>query len=519
MSFEKSKCNFIKKIKLRDEQIMLDSVISGTGSGDIKKIVWINAYPQIDTTEALTREISVSGKAVIEIVFLDEDNKICSAESALPFLTKFLNDSVKPSTKININAVMNDINFDERNAKISAVINFSIDITNMDEIELLNGGDDNICLKEDEIISQNLVKDDCITFNEELKLAINESFDKILSVNSDVVIKDIDCRNNFFVIQGEIITKIFYVVCGEIDQICFVSSTENFKREIETPALSNKARVEVEAIIKKENLKYETDNDGTTCNIIVNAPITLCFNVYDEINIPCATDLYSLKNNLDIVTGSFENTNIMSSLYFESRVEGSISLGDSEPRIDKMLGFSKGNSKITNQYIKDGEIVLEGIVGVDIMYLNDELQKINCVRKEIPFVVYEKTDAPKDFNICSRIVLCDVEVVARRGRELFIDAKIKANIRFFGSEKGTVITDAIMGEPLPIKEEAIEIYFAKAGDNLWEIAKELRTQPNVIIEQNPDFVNPLLENKNIIIYHQKNTNTSAAILGKKFFDY
>ncbi|MDD3231882.1 MAG: LysM domain-containing protein, partial [Clostridia bacterium] len=90
---------------------------------------------------------------------------------------------------------------------------------------------------------------------------------------------------------------------------------------------------------------------------------------------------------------------------------------------------------------------------------------------------------------------------------------------FFGTEKGTVITDAIMGEPLPIKEEAIEIYFAKAGDNLWEIAKELRTQPDVIIEQNPDFVSPLLENKNIMIYHQKNTNPTSAILGKKTFDY
>lgn len=519
MSFEKSRCNFVKKAKLKDEQIMLDSVISGTGSGDIKKVLWINAYPQIDIAEPLTKEISVSGKVLIEIVFLDEANKVDSAESALPFLTKFINENVNPNTKININACLGDVNFDERNSKVSALINFSIDITNLVEFEILNGGDENICIREDEIISQNLIKDDCITFNEEMKLEINEPFDKILSINSDIIIKDTTCRNNFFVVQGEIITKLFYVVCGEIDQICSISSSEIFKREIETPALSDKAQVEIEALIKKEDLKYETTKTENSCNVTVNIPTTICYKVYEEINIPCAIDLYSLKNNLDIVSNSFEKSIIIPLIYLENRIEGSVTLADEEPRIDKMLGFSKGNIKITNQYIKDNEIVLEGIVNVDVVYLNDELQMINCVKKEIPFVIYEKVEVSAEFNICSRVVISEVEVIARRGRELFIDAKIKASIRLFGVEKGVVITDAIMGEPLPLKEEAIEIYFAKAGDNLWEIAKELKTQPEIIIEQNPELVSPLSENQNIIIYHQKNLNPSAVFLSKKVFDY
>lgn len=519
MSFEKSKCNFIKKAKLKDEQIMVDGAIVNTSAGDFQKILWINASPQIDAVEPLTKEISVSGKALIEAVFLDSENKVCTSESSLPFLTKFMNENVNPTTKVNINAIISDINFEESSLRVSAVLDFSVDITNVTELELLNGGDENICLKEDEIISQNLLKDDCITFNEEQKVAITEQFDRILSVCADVIIKDINCKANFFEIHGELITKVFYVVCGETERICSVSNTESFKREIEATSLSENANVEIEINVKKENLKFETENLETGCNVIVTVPINLCFKAYEEIKISCATDLFSLKNNLEIISSDFERTKIVPAVYFENKIEGNISLNDSEPRIDKLLGTSKGTLKPTNQYIKNGEIVLEGIVSVNVVYLNDETQTINCVKKDLPFVISGKTDVPSNYNVCAKLVLCDVEVISRRGRELFLDAKIKANVRFFGVEKGVVITDAIMGEPLPLKEEAIEIYFGKTGDELWDIAKELRTQPEIIIEQNPEINNPLLENCNIIIYHQKNINPTSILLAKKTLDY
>ncbi|MDD2445274.1 MAG: DUF3794 domain-containing protein [Clostridia bacterium] len=519
MSFEKSRCNFIKKTKLKDEQIMLDSVINNLGSGEMQKLIWINAFPQIDNIEPLTKEVSISGKANLEIIFLNDENKISITESSIPFLTKFINDNVNPSTKVSINATVNDLSFNETNSKVSAIMNFSVDTTNISELELINGGDENICLKEDEIVSQSLLKDDCINFNEEFSITINEQFDRILSVCSDVIVKDVDCRDNFFVVQGEIITKVYYIVCGETEKICFVSNNEGFKREIEAPSLTENACVEIDANIKKENIKYEQEISDNTCKIIITAPIDLCFKAYEEFRVPCAKDLYSIRNNIEIINSAYEKTKIIPPIYFENKIEGNISLNEKEPRIDKLLGVSKGNLKPTNQYIKNGEIVLEGIVSVEIAYLNDELQAINCVRRELPYVISEKIDVSSGFKICAKEVLSDVDVIARRGRELFLDAKIKAYVKVFGVEKGEVITDAIMGEPLPAKEDAIEIYFGKTGDDLWEIAKELRTHPEVIIEQNPDLVSPLLQNSNIVIYYQKKPNPTSLLLAKNKIEY
>lgn len=519
MSFEKSRCNFIKKTKLKDEQIMLDSVINNLGSGEMQKLIWINAFPQIDNIEPLTKEISVSGKASLEIIFLNEENKINITETNMPFLTKLINDNVSPSTKVSINATVNDINFNESNSKVSAIMNFSVDTTNVSELELINGGDENICLKEDEIISQSLIKDNCINFTEEFSIAINEQFDRILSICSDVVVKDVDCRDNFFVVQGEIITKVYYIVCGETEKICFVSSSETFKREIEAPSLTENGCVEVEANIKKENIKYEQEVDDNTCKVMITTQVDLCFKAYEEFRVPCAKDLYSVRNNMEIIHNSYEKTKMITPIYFESKIEGNISLSEKEPRIDKLIGVSKGNLKPTNQYIKDGEIVLEGIVSVEIAYLNDELQAINCVKRELPYVISEKIDVPSNYTICAKEVLCDVEVIARRGRELFLDAKIKAYVKVFGVEKDEVITDAIMGESLPVKEEAIEIYFGKVGDDIWEIAKELRTHPEVIIEQNLELVSPLLQNSNIVVYHQKNPNPTSLLLSKSKMEY
>jgi hypothetical protein len=284
-------------------------------------------------------------------------------------------------------------------------------------------------------------------------------------------------------------------------------------------SLSENSSVEIEINVKKENLKFEQENIENGSNVIITVPLDLCFKAYEEIKIACASDLFSLKNNLEIVSNDYERTKIVSAMYFESKIEGSISLSEKEPRIDKLLGVSKGIIKPTNQYIKDGEIVLEGIVSVNVVYLNDETQTINCVKKDLPYIISEKTEVEASFNICARLVLCDVDVIARRGRELFLDAKIKASVRIFGALKGTLITDAIMGEPLPMKEEAIEIYFGKAGDKMWDIAKELRTRPEVIVEQNPEINSPLSENCNIIIYHQKNVNPTSILLAKKNIEY
>ena len=502
MSFEKSKCNYINKTKLKDEQIMLDCAMNLDNNGELSKILWINVYPQIDTVEPLTKEVGYSGKAIFEVVFLDTENKIRTAENTVPFLNKFINENIQPSSKINITPSVVEANYIENYDKIQALINLEATVYNCSNIEILNGGDEDICIKEEEIVSHSLVKDDCLSFNEELAYSVNEKYDRILSVCSNVIVKEITPEKDFFTVQGEIHTAIQYVTADETEKINKVIFTEPFKREIEVIGLTESSQVETIAFVKRDAYKFEVDEE--TAKVVITAPITVCFKAFESLVMPYAIDLFSLKNNLEIVTNSYQKTMFLENDFFDKKVEGSTSLAENEPRIDKLIGFSGGVLKPTNQYLKNNEIFLEGIISFDVAYLNDEMGKITTLKKEIPYTISEKCNVPENAQVFTQQFLTDTEITSRRGREIFIDAKIKVFLTSSKDVSDAVITDVIMGEPLPPKEHAIEIYFGKSGDNIWDISKELKVQPQIIITQNPDVNLPLEQNENIVIYNQKN---------------
>ena len=59
-----------------------------------------------------------------------------------------------------------------------------------------------------------------------------------------------------------------------------------------------------------------------------------------------------------------------------------------------------------------------------------------------------------------------------------------------------------VGELEP-KDSAIEVYFAKSGERVWDIAKGLKVSSEMICNQNPDITDPLEKDQNIAIYYRK----------------
>ena len=54
---------------------------------------------------------------------------------------------------------------------------------------------------------------------------------------------------------------------------------------------------------------------------------------------------------------------------------------------------------------------------------------------------------------------------------------------------------------LPQNDSAIEIYFAKTGDTIWDIAKELKVTEEQLLNQNPDLVSPLEKDEKVVLYY------------------
>jgi hypothetical protein len=189
--------------------------------------------------------------------------------------------------------------------------------------------------------------------------------------------------------------------------------------------------------------------------------------------------------------------------FFEAKVEGSVQIGSEAPRIDKVVGFSEPIHTITTIDYASGKAYIDGLLSFNISYLNDELENIETSRQEIPFRVSVTTENPLNDLVLVKSEIVDVDIASRRGREVFFDGKLKLDVCTKKDVCDAVITELELKEPLPQKNHAIEIYFGKKGDDLWQIAKELKINPSIITEQNPDLVLPLEQSENIVIYNSK----------------
>lgn len=508
MAIEKNAMNVVSKFKLGSEQVPVECNIAT--EEQISKLLSYCVYPMVISEEVLVGEVNVTGKLAVKLTYMTQENQIVCRDSICDFSSKFLASTIDPSQKINVCAKLIDASavvLSENNVKISSIVELVYTGIKHDELSYLSSADESFCTKLSEVKVTTLAASESQEFEEEIKVPIKDKFERLISTDADVIVKDITAGSNFVSVSGEIITKTMFLSDSETGKIVTLSTSESFKRELEVTGVSQTSMVEVEAIPRKDLLKVETlqEENSTSLNYVVTIKAKVL--AYDETNINCAEDIYSLTNNIEIATESFKKLSLGGLDYFESKIEGSLTLNETQPRVDKIIATSSPYIISTNSYIKDEEIFLEGVAYTNVIYLNDEEMTTNSIQIEVPFTISEKTSGLENSEISASEVLDDVDVIVKKGRELYFDAKVKANVCYYNNENDAVITDVAVGEELPERDCAIEIYFGKEGDTLWEIAKSLNISLDSLREQNSMVPEVLEGNTNLTIYYQKNKRT------------
>ena len=136
-------------------------------------------------------------------------------------------------------------------------------------------------------------------------------------------------------------------------------------------------------------------------------------------------------------------------------------------------------------------------------YLNDETSAVYSVVVDVPFVISDKVCCAGEEQLWLNAVVCDADVVVKKGRELLYDAKIKISVVCNEKLVGGVISSAQKGELYPQKNYAMEVVFAKKGMSLWEVTKTVKTKEERVVAQNPEVVFPTEDNVPIVLYYPR----------------
>ncbi len=502
MAFESNNFSIVKKEKLNRGEFSVDCAVSVEGA---TKLLALSTDANVNTCEVLNGVINFAGCVDVSVVYLSENGETLCAKSCCPFTSKFEGDNISTGDKAIISVKVIDCEVSSTSAdsfRLVCQVEQSGQIIHSQEIQSIKTDDQDVCFKSEEIQVIRLIGEASETVNISSELSPRGNVKTILLGESQVIVKNVESGVNFVSVSGDVVTRVLYVT----DEGKFESGyvTESFKEEVELEGASRESLVEGYASIKRDNISIEAVESEKGAVINLNVPVTIEVKAYEEASVQVIKDLYSTQNEIKVTTSSFDMTRVCKSEVVEGKIDGSLTLEEEKPRIDKIL-FVGGNSvTVTSSYLSNGEVVIEGIARTFVIYLNDEDNSLNSVQLDIPFSLSDKFNvANTEGTLTVDAIICDVDVIAKKGREIFYDAKVKATVNYCHDVLSSVITEAETMESFPEKDYAMELVYGQAGKELWDIAKEARVKEDILLAQNPDVVFPLAEDTGLVLYYQK----------------
>ncbi len=500
MAFETNKFTVVKKKRLEKSTFNVECNVET--NAEIDKILSVCHSAMQDTAEILNGVVNYTGYIDLCILYLTVDGEIGTLNSSCPFTGKFEDEFICVGDRIGIKVDVEDYSIESvtaSNIKINCVCQQSGVLICDREVGNITTGDEDICVKEDEILVDTLLGQAKESFVVSTEFSIKEPVKKVITSDSQVYVKNVESGVNFVSVGGEVVTKILYLT--ENDRFETAYTTENFKEEVELEGVTREAVSEATANIRKSAVKCQLDTSEKGVEVKIEVPVDLSVTSYIEKQQVVVKDIYSTTTELNVSTESFEMSKEMPCDLFEEKIDGTLTLDENSPRVDKIMFVGGSNLTVTNAYVKGGEVFVEGVTKTNVVYLNDETNSLYSVVVEVPFVVSDKTDCEDNTQISVNVVLTDVDVVVKKGREFLFDAKLKVTVNKFCDITSAVISGVDVGEPVLEHDCAIELVFASAGQTAWDIAKSIRVKEETVVFQNPELSFPLEKDENVVVFY------------------
>lgn len=499
----------VNKRKLKDLETNLECSVNLESTEAVNKILAVNVDGDVGQIEALTGEASVSGNMLVSIVYATENGLVGDATFTAPFITKAVDTQIKPESKVFVKISSIDAkvrSLSNNVAKVDMQARLKVFCANNEEVEYLSSSSSDVCTLTELTSFTELSGVTKSAWTENMEVEIKEPVNKVLSSSCDVSVKDVECGAGFVSVSCEVVNKLMYLTDEETPQIKTVYTKTDVKQEVESEFATTESKVDLDLMIVKNDVKNNLSDKDDNIKIAIEIPLDVCIRVYSENNINLITDLYSTQSYTNVTTESYENSVPKETIRFEKKVEGSLTLSEDEPRIDKLLAVNYSKAIVTNEYLDNGEYSVSGIITSNLIYFNEDDNMVNSVDVEVPFVVTCQTELEGEILTDLEVMVKDVDVMVKKGRDVFVDATVVVNTSVSKVVRGAIIKELNFVEKVPDKDCAIEIYFAKAGEKVWDIAKRLFIKPENIYLQNPNVGEVLENDEKLAIYYQKTQN-------------
>ncbi len=456
-------------------------------------------------TVSLDGQLTYKGKLILTVVYMT-DNGVKNVECATEFSSSIKDEKITPFTHVRTKTTVLKTELPDFTGNISASITIKCDfeLFEQGEISYVCGGD-GIVLKKDvvnafyleDVKTSDVYVDEDFTLNYPVKnmLLHNESIYPV-GVNAGV-----DC----IIIDGEAVISTYLLQKEENNDIIKEVRTLPFKVEVPFDGIMPKKACHTCLQLKsaRYDVVVEEETNKTTVNVGLDLSVTAY--LFNEQTCQLPLDAFSVEKELAIKNcerclDKFSNNKALT-LKFNERVALS-----PEPEAGARILFTLPEEfNITDYTFSNDVLTIDAVI-----FAKTVIKDFDGIIKTIPYKFLVELSQKID-NVDKNETILSVDgfltdinsrLVTLSEAECY--GNIKVFVKFKSNNTICYVEDIAETGVKQQKTNAISVYIALKGENLWDLAKRLNIPPDDVIKLNPELEFPLSGDERIIIYRQMN---------------
>lgn len=468
----------------------------------IDKILWTDGVVEILTTKVIRDRLIVSGVVKFKIVYKSEEgedgiftidaNSDFKEEVEIEGITEEMSAFVKPTIEY-----IQETIIDERKIGLNALISMRSKVEEVNTLEIIKdvkGKEDLQTLKETikykeihgretaySVVKESFeIGDDNPEIEEILKLTIS-AFDEESTVVDDRII-----------VSGIVRVKIIY---SGGNKVSTVEQELPFNHFLDIPGAIADSNSDLIVEVVEGGYEILENEEGELKILDIDTKLRISGTTYSENEKELIVDAYSTKEKIVIEKEMVNLVENIDNIVHKENIISELPYND----IEEIYSL-EGSSTIIDSRFIDEELVVEGILGVQIIYLEKDSQEINTFKEEIPYKFYlpmEDNNGSIDIDINLESIKATINpeslsIIGMLKHKITISRNRVLDVINLIDETGEIIDKK--------NRPSITIYIVQKDDVLWDIAKRYNTTLEEIQEANENLSpNNIMPGEKIII--------------------
>ncbi len=489
MSIEIIKENFqVEEIRGSSElqSLVETEIYLNTNRPDIQDIIWIDGRVEILNTKIIKDKLLINGLIKFNIIYkvMGEEGDIDTLEAAKDFKEEIYIPGIDENMMSNVRANIEYIEYDKNDTKIElrTVVNILGEIQESRTLEIIKEikGDKDLQTLKERVKYKQIYGREISYADIEETIQVDESkpsIEKVIKFSLEAKEMEVAVVEDKIIVSGETIVTMIYIGDSKINSL---KEALPFNHFIEISGAHRDSKGEVKLEVVDGIYEVLEDSQGELRNIDLDIKIKAQGKVYEKVSRDLIVDAYSTKERIELNT---EDINIMENIEdikYEEKIQVEIGID-----VLEVLDIQGYTNVVDKRYL-DEEIVLEGIIGLNIYYISRESGEIANYNGHFPY----KTNIPFQGNypnltIDVNPVLDEVNYNIKKDN-ITVDNDIILDIELNKDRKIHGIVDiGETGDIIDTKDMAsITIYIVQKEDKLWDIAKRYNTTMDEILSSN-----------------------------------